>query len=101
MHPPPILAVCKKCKIDVYKIRAIKKRMAFILWPFLVMKKVVLIFPDIQTMTEFVLRNKIAHAEVNTREVSLTSFLSDNEIATACSWYNASLLNSIMEISPL
>jgi hypothetical protein len=83
------------------KYKPNKKRMAFILWTFLVMKKVVLIFPDVRTMTEFVLRNKIAHAEVNTREVSLTSFLSENEIATACNWYNASLLNSIMEISPL
>jgi hypothetical protein len=59
---------------------------------FLLMKKVVLIFPDTERMTDFIFSNKIFQAEVDSKEFSLTAFLPDNEIMKACTVYEAMLL---------
>ena len=64
------------------------------------MKKVVLLFPDISTLTEFVLLGHFSHAEVNTKDFTLTSFLSEDEIAMACTRYEALVVDSIIEVLP-
>ena len=58
------------------------------------MQKVQLVFPDVAMLTEFIIRNKISHAEVNSRELSLTAFLSENEISIACTKYGGLLMTA-------
>ena len=62
------------------------------------MKKVVLIFPDTEMMTDFIFSNKVFQAEVDSMEISLTAFLSDNETAKACNSYKAMLLTPLVEL---
>jgi hypothetical protein len=53
------------------------------------MQKVVLIFEDITIMTEFILAYRLSHAEVDSREISLTAFLSEEQVTTAFEKYGA------------
>jgi hypothetical protein len=55
------------------------------------MKEVKLIFPDNVTLTEFVLKQKVNHAEVDSREQTLTAVMPDDKIAVAESLYGAIL----------
>jgi hypothetical protein len=53
------------------------------------MKEVVLTFPDIVSLTDFVLVHKVSHAEVDTNNRRLTATLSEKEIITANTEYGA------------
>lgn len=53
------------------------------------MKRVVLVFPDATKMTEFLLTCRIAGAEINSIENSLSGILSEQQIQTACETYEA------------
>jgi hypothetical protein len=55
------------------------------------MNKVVLLFPDTIALTEFLLLHRIAGAEVNTLERSLTCKLTDKQLLIACTKYQAQL----------
>ena len=55
------------------------------------MNKVVLLFPNTVTLTEFLLRHRISGAEVNTRDRSLTCYLTDTLVLEACTKYQAQL----------
>ena len=54
--------------------------------------KVVLLFPDTLLLSEYLLRNRISQAVVDTREVSLTAHLTENQIAIAEINYQAFVL---------
>ncbi len=53
------------------------------------MKKVILIFPDTVRMAHFVITYSISNAEANTKELSLYAYLTEDQIALACTLYNA------------
>jgi hypothetical protein len=55
------------------------------------MKEVKLIFPDNMTLTEFVLKQKVNHAEVDSREQTLTAVMPDDKIVVAETIYGAIL----------
>ena len=61
------------------------------------MKKVLLSFPDTSSLTEFILLNKISHAEVNSKERSLVTYLEEEKIVTACTKFGALLMPSMVE----
>ena len=48
-------------------------------------------------MTEFIIVNKISHAEVNSNERSLITYLEEAKIVKACTEYGALLTPSIVE----
>jgi len=62
------------------------------------MRKVLLLFPDVSFMTEFIIANKISHAEVNSNERSLITFLGEEDIVKACTEYGALIMASIVEV---
>ena len=62
------------------------------------MKKVLLSFPDTSSMSEFILLNKTSHAEVNSNERSLITYLEEEEIVKACTEFGALLMPSIVEV---
>ena len=62
------------------------------------MKKVLLLFPDMSSMTEFILLNDISHAEVNSTEKSLNTYLGEEEIVKACTEFGALLMPSVVEV---
>jgi len=55
--------------------------------------KVVLLFPDTLLLSEYLLHNEISQAVVDTREVSLTAHLTENQIAIAEINYQALVLS--------
>lgn len=55
------------------------------------MKKVVLVFPNTQLMTEFILTQKIPNTEGNTRDKTLKGLMTDGQIEIACRQYGAAL----------
>ncbi len=61
------------------------------------MKKVVLQFPDPDTLTEFMQQYTIASAEVDIKGLTLTADLTEEEIVNACTNYRALLLPFIAE----
>ena len=58
------------------------------------MKQVTLYFPDTTKLAAFILSERIAGIVTNSLEGSLYGKLTDRQIATACTHYNA-VLNSI------
>ena len=61
------------------------------------MKKVLLSFPDTSSMTEFILLNNTSHAEVNSNERSLITYLNEDEIIKACTEFGALLMPSMVD----
>jgi hypothetical protein len=55
------------------------------------MKKVVMIFPDNTSMANFIIREKIRGAEVNSFEKALVAVMNDQQIASAETLYGAIL----------
>jgi hypothetical protein len=55
------------------------------------MKRVLLIFPDVVSLSGFVMHKKPGNVEVNSQELSLSGYLTDSEIECACSKYAAFL----------
>jgi hypothetical protein len=55
------------------------------------MKEVKLFFPDNSALAEFVVREKVNNAEVDSREQELTALLPDNKIIAAETMYGAIL----------
>jgi hypothetical protein len=55
------------------------------------MGKVKMVFPDNTTMAEFVIREQVKNAEVDSREQELTALLPDNKIISAEMMYGAIL----------
>ncbi|HEX2605735.1 MAG TPA: hypothetical protein VHK91_00085 [Flavisolibacter sp.] len=53
------------------------------------MKRVVLVFPDTVTLTNYLLTCRVSGADVNSTEVSLTAILSDQQIQLACERFEA------------
>lgn len=56
------------------------------------MKKVVLIFPDVNSLAESVTACEVSNAEVDTRALSLIGYLQEEQIAKACMDYGATIL---------
>lgn len=59
------------------------------------MKKVVLLFPDISSMADFIMNEKVGNAEANTFEQTLIAIVTDKEIVTAQRIYGAIIKASI------
>lgn len=59
------------------------------------MSKVMLVFPDTISLTEFMLKHKVAKADVNSGHKSLTACLSKDQLATALKEYRATLVKNM------
>ena len=55
------------------------------------MKEVILTFPDISSLADFILEQNISNACVNTKEQELTAILSEDQIVVASTQYAADL----------
>jgi len=53
------------------------------------MKKALLLFPDSMSMADFLIKEKISHAEVNSNEQTLIAPLDDKQIVRAETVYSA------------
>ena len=73
------------------------KNLRLTLWKAFTMRKVLLLFPDMSSMTEFIILNKISHAEVNSNEGSLITYLEEAKIVKVCTEYGALLTPSIVD----
>lgn len=58
------------------------------------MKKVVLLFPDVSSITEFVLSYKVSKAIVNTSEKTLTGTMPEKLLDVAVKQYSAKIKGS-------
>ena len=63
-----------------------------------IMKRVILIFPDAFRLSRFVLQYKPANTEVNSLELSLTTFLTEDLIVIACTRFHAQLKKLIFAL---
>ena len=61
------------------------------------MKEVVLAFPDITSMAEYILVNRVSAVETDSKLVTIKGVLSDKEILKACQSYDAAIINSVGE----
>jgi hypothetical protein len=59
------------------------------------MQKVLLVFPDVKTMAEFVVKQQVNHAEVNSLEQTLIATIPDEKIQVAEKIYGAFLKSII------
>jgi hypothetical protein len=59
------------------------------------MRKVILIFPDVMTMTEFLLMNKVSKAITYSAEKELRAIMSSKVLKIACTEYGAKIKESI------
>lgn len=55
------------------------------------MRHVSLLFPDTLRLADFVIMHPVGHSCVNSREKTLFTILSDEQIVLACTAYNAVL----------
>lgn len=56
------------------------------------MKSVVVSFPDITIMAEFILRQKLSHVQTDSKAITITGILSDDQIAKAYTVYGGDIL---------
>lgn len=59
------------------------------------MRKVTLLFPDVTTMSEFLLANKVSRAITDTAEKELRGIVTDKVLDIACKQYGAKIKESI------
>jgi hypothetical protein len=59
------------------------------------MRKVVLVFPDVVSMSELPLTNKVSKAITKTAEKELKGIVSDKVLDIACKQYGAKIKESI------
>jgi len=59
------------------------------------MQKVLLVFPDVTTMAEFVVKQQVNNAEVNSLEQTLVATIRDEQIEVAEKIYGAFLKSII------
>jgi hypothetical protein len=59
------------------------------------MRKVILIFPDVMSMTEFLFSNKVAKAQTNSAAKELTGIMTEKILDIACKQYGAKVKESI------
>ena len=64
------------------------------------MRKVLLVFPDVSSITEFVLSYKVSKALVNTSEKTLKAILADKHLGIAVKQFGAKIKESIPIKSP-
>jgi len=55
------------------------------------MKRVVLVFPDITAITNFLLKHRLGGTEINSTENSLNGVLTDDDINDACVNFGATI----------
>ena len=59
------------------------------------MKLVVLSFPDITTMTEYILNQRVSHVQTDSHAITITGELSDIDIAKACTTYGGDIIKMV------
>lgn len=55
------------------------------------MNKVILVFPNTSSLSDFIFKYRICGIEVSTRDRSLSGYISDEQVLTACAQYQAQL----------
>jgi len=58
------------------------------------MKKAVLIFPEVTSMAEFILSQRISRAQSNSNDLTLTGVMTEQQIATARKQFKAKVKSS-------
>ena len=61
------------------------------------MKEVLLAFPDVAAMAEYIINNRLTAVETDSRLATVKGVLSDKEILKACQSYDAAIINSVGE----
>ena len=59
------------------------------------MRKVILVFPDVTSLTEFVLTNKISKTIIDSSQKTLRGVMSDKVLSVAVKQYGAKIRESI------
>ena len=59
------------------------------------MRKVILIFPTVVSMTEFLLLNQVSKALINTKDKELKGIVTDKVLDIACKQFSAKIKESI------
>jgi len=60
------------------------------------MRKVILLFPDIVSMAEFILTHKVSRVIIDSSEKMLRGTISDKHLDIACRQYGAKIKESIL-----
>ena len=59
------------------------------------MRKVTLVFPDISSLTEFILSFRASKALIDSTEKQLTAVMSEKSLEVACKIYGAKIRESV------
>jgi hypothetical protein len=59
------------------------------------MKSVVLAFPDVTTMVEYILKQRVSHVQTDSSAITVTGELSDEKIAKACTDYGGEIIEMV------
>ncbi|RYZ25393.1 MAG: hypothetical protein EOO10_18370 [Chitinophagaceae bacterium] len=59
------------------------------------MRKALLLFPDVASLTAFIFEQRISGLEVNTRERRVSGMLTEQQIVMACTQYKAELVTRV------
>ena len=60
------------------------------------MRKVILIFPDVISLTEYVLTHKVSKIIIDSSQKMLKGTISENHLSIACKQYGAKVRESIV-----
>jgi hypothetical protein len=59
------------------------------------MKSVVLVFPDVTTMAEYILKQRVSQVQTDSTAITITGVLPDEKIAKACTDYGGEIINMV------
>ena len=60
------------------------------------MRKVILFFPDVTSISEFILTHKVSRVIINSTEKMLKGTISEQHLHIACKQYGAKIKESVM-----
>ena len=61
------------------------------------MKEVMLAFPGVAAMAEYIISNKLAAIETDSGLITMKGLLYDKEVMKACQSYDAAIINGVGE----
>jgi hypothetical protein len=60
------------------------------------MRKVILVFPDVTSLCEFIMTNRVSKVLIDSSEKMLKGTLSEKHLSIACKQYGAKIRESIL-----
>lgn len=62
------------------------------------LKQVILSFPDVSVMADYILKQKVSQIQTDSKTVTLSGILSDEDIAKACTTYGGDIIKMAGDI---